>query len=244
MRIVPVGAPGKKAPAGLNLRKDRAMRTNVAIVGFVAALACSVIAHAGSLPIDPGDPNGMAGFKGSLEFPSSDNPVSLMVAVEFCVFAPGTFDDVFTVPAGDWNADHYYYTFQVLNDLLDGVFPPTWSEGYVGRFSVGIKDGDEAPGNIGYVDEPIGINPISTDLNYIPFGQIGWNFETGPPALGWPEVSDVLYYSSPYPPTWWIGSVSGNGSSAQMGLPKPQFPEPTTLALLAAGAALLGTKRT
>lgn len=166
----------------------------------------------------------------------------LAVDVDFCVYAPGKFDDSYTVPAAKWNDEHYYYAYQILNDLSDGgvPFPPPWSDGYVTRFSIGLYGltGDDQADNVWYIDNTGDATPVSVDINPVMFGQIGWEFAPSPPDLGWPKTSDVLFYSSPFPPEYWVGTVSGNASSTSWDLPNP-VPEPGALALLAVGMTAL-----
>ncbi len=187
------------------------------------------------------DPNGMLNWKGSINL--TNGSAELSVDVEYCVYAPGKFDDSFAVPAGLWDAGRYYYAYQIFNDLGYGdPMPPSWQYGYVTRFSVGLM-GDEQPADIGYVDGTGDATPTSVDINNIMFGQIGWNFQPQPPDLSWGKTSDVLFFSSPFPPERWSGTVSGNGAATSYQFPNP-IPEPAALALLGAGlAAALRARR-
>lgn len=191
-----------------------------------------------------GDANGMTGWSGSVGLMSGAE--ELAVDVEYCVYAPDMFDESFTVPAGKWDPGHYYYAYQIFNDLIDGgyPFPPPWDEGYVDRFSIGLwgLSGDDQAGNVGWVDGTGDATPASSDINSVPWGQLGWNFQLQPPELGWMVISDVLFFSSPFPPEYWNGSVSGNAAATSYEFPNP-MPEPGALALLGVGAVALCCKK-
>ena len=68
----------------------------------------------------------------------------------------------------------------------------------------------------------------------------GWDFNS--PTLNYGSTSDVLLFTSPFPPEEDTATVSGGAHIKTENLPSPT-PEPATFALLAVGAAVALARR-
>jgi len=174
------------------------------------------------------DPNGMSAWQGSQVYQGMFSAPK--VDVEYCVYAPGQFDQSY--PGEDPSNDAMYvYAYQILNTRADG--PP---DGYVSGFSVGLDQDAEAY-FIGFVDDVLGQDP--DNWHFAP-STAKWDYET---KLAYGSISDILIFCSPQEPKWNDAALSGN-FPAVGSLPSP-VPEPTTICLLslAAGGLVLRRRR-
>jgi hypothetical protein len=178
------------------------------------------------------DPNGMPAWQGVQQFRSLMNVLS--VDVEYCVYQPGSFDDSFGLdPSG---GTEYVYAYQIFNDLVPHpttMNPPM--QGSLSHFSIHLMNNEEAA-DIGFVAGP-NVDPSNSAFTQ---NTAGWDFVN--PALNYMQVSDVLYFTSPFSPEWDDGAVGGAGLGDQQDMPSPT-PEPTTLMVLGIAAVFFGARR-
>ena len=212
------------------------MRMAGLIAGGVVGLTLLLSGSASATLVDlAGDPNGMGiPWQGEKRFISDFYDV-LAVDIQYCVYAPGQF--ALSFPGEDPSGgSEYVYAYEVANDIAPHPVDPPFDPGYVTRFSVGLNDEDEQAANIGFVDGA-GQNPNASFL--VP-RTAGWDFTS--PTLNYVSTSDVLLFTSPFPPELDTATVSGGAHIKTENLPSPT-PEPATFALLAVGAAVALARR-
>jgi hypothetical protein len=215
----------------------------------VAVLLCSSASFGGLLPADPmAFHDGAMTWSGTRAFSAGSGSSALRVTVDFAVYAPGAIATSpvlgsFADPSG---GSQYVYAYQLWNDVSGGSSAVT-------SFSVGFADvldsvkDNKLPANLGFVPAyPDGIPPSSWGFTF-PGGGVAaqsavWDY-TSPLSQG--SHSNVLIYTSPYPPEWDAASVQGGRANTQA-LPSPT-PEPGTCSLFACaaacGIALVGMRR-
>jgi hypothetical protein len=177
------------------------------------------------------DPNGMPAWQGVQQFRSLMNVLS--VDIEYCVYEPGKFDDTWGLdPSGGTD---YVYAYQVFNDLDPHPTQNPPMKGSLSHFSVHLDDNEQAA-NIGFV---AGTN-VDPSNSAFTLHTAGWDFVN--PALDYMDISDVLYFTSPFGPEWDDGAITGAGLGDQQDMPSPT-PEPTTLTLLGIAAVFFGARR-
>ncbi|MEA3367807.1 MAG: PEP-CTERM sorting domain-containing protein [Planctomycetota bacterium] len=207
------------------------MRTNA----FAWCLAAVIVAGSGSAALAAplvSDPNAMSAWQGTQAFSASDVGATLQVDVEYAVYAPGAYGASGTDPSG---GSDYVYAYQAFNDQ-GGTSP-------LSTLTVGLGTGSGAA-NIGSDPSsgtPGGTAPTVSAFSGAPPSSAGyyfWRNTIDPPA----EYSEVLLFTSPNGPRWASAAVVDSGLSDSQPLPSP-VPEPATLALLAAGAGLMGLRR-
>jgi hypothetical protein len=208
------------------------MNRSATIVLVGAVVLCEMQALAGPLAIDT---TSMAGWHGSTPYA---NAYGLIGAVEFAVWAPGTF------PVGNFagyipTPGDYVYTYQAFET------------GAAALSEVGVRlVGPADPLNIGDFTGNNGFGPVagspSISASLYPFDSANWLFD----AIFAGGSTDGLAFSSPNAPSWAKARNVDDGTVAfAIPVPSPQpdnVPEPGTwtLALLAcAGAALLRRRR-
>ncbi len=180
------------------------------------------------------DPNGMGGqWQDTVRFQTA---MSVTTAdVDYCVYAPGQFALSFPGwidPNNSAYSTHYVYAYQIFNVSTAPYY------GSVTRFSIGVGTYDQ-PDNNSFIDDPSYVNPSAMQLGV---NTVGWDFNS--PELTYGNVGDILYFSSPFGPATDTATVQGTyGLTDTDWLPSPA-PEPATIALLAAGMALLARRRT
>ena len=181
------------------------------------------------------DTNAISDWQGSVLYTNVD-PIyypQLAVSVDYAVYAPGNFNASFPGQDPTAGAD-FIYAYQIFNNLTPHPGWPVWQgdEDYVTKFSVGMSGLDEQPVDAGFV-AGTGQAPSSSSL---PVGSAGWTYRVSSNKLLYGSVSAVLYYASPFGPTWDNGSVQGiNAATLPLSMPSP-LPEPASLSLLALGA--------
>jgi hypothetical protein len=166
--------------------------------------------------------------------------IDFVLDVEYCVYAPGGFGSSY--PGQDPSGGaRYVFAYRVLNNLDPYPYPPEELDGgvkgSVNTLSVGLTDGDECASDITYVADG-GNAPSSMSIN--PSSAM-WNFVGAAYQIDYGETSEILIFTSPVVPSWDNASVSGEWSDTQQ-LPSPA-PEPASLVLLAAGAAICVSRR-
>ena len=156
--------------------------------------------------------------------------------VEFCVYAPGDFDNSFPGQDPSTGTD-YVYAYQIFNDL--DFYPPPPFSGAVRGLSVGINGGDEIITHVGSIPGTGDQSPQSDDLNS---SSVWWIFGDAY-ELDKGEISDILFFTTPGVPEWDYADMDGGFPDTGQ-LPSPQgAPEPGTLALLAVAGLLLKAGR-
>jgi hypothetical protein len=194
------------------------------------------------------DSNGIPGWQGTKTFNAIFMGYSMWSAdVEYCVYAPGQFDETFGVEP---NAGHYVYAYQIT-DVQDIMYPSS----YVNLFTLGFSDKGqyddiEQVANIGWLTYTTGeVAPTASEFNPplpdVP-GSAVWTFgQSGSDPVRIGDQSTILYYSSPFEPEWDSSTVAGAGGYySTLDMPSPQgTPEPTMLVLLAFGGIFLVKKK-
>ena len=147
------------------------------------------------------DPNAMPGWSGQQEFFKTDGVFLINVKVGYAVYAPGKFDDTFSITDPSGGSD-YVYAYQVLNLLNPG------SE-EISKLSVGLIPLNGAH-NIGMVTSlPVPVGAIVPTGLHLSGSSARWNFDD--PTILYGEQSVVLFFTSPNAPRWLSGSVQDGG---------------------------------
>jgi hypothetical protein len=148
-------------------------------------------------------------------------------------------------PSDPSGGSQYVYAYQLWNDTGGSLSISAFTIGFADAADSdqGTESADKRPDNISYLSGfPSGDPPTSAAFTYPGGGgpaQSGvWNFSGGLP-IG--DHSNVLIYTSPYPPELDVGTVQGLRTNTQM-LPSP-VPEPATVLLLFFAAAQLWAMR-
>ena len=232
------------------------MRTHsVIFIGIIVAAVIFVVpaVHAGSLLGDPNAYNDGTGswpdgsWTGRVEYRGLDFLGGLVWAadIEYCVYAPGSFEDSWGLGTDPSNDQHYVYAYQVFNNLDPYPTDPEGSnmlpqQDFVNKLSIGTRDEDEQVAEYdladSYIDDVTGDRPPT--IHRIPDDKrsVIWEFG-GAQYIDYGHVSDVLLFTSPGAPEWDQASLIGQVSDKH-DLPSPA-PEPTTLVLLASAAAMV-----
>lgn len=186
------------------------------------------------------DANAIAGFHGTQDFSTSIGTLTMKGEVDYAVYAPGQFKQTFGA-GSDPSADkRYVYAYQMHN--TGGT-----ADRDLGFLSVGFDaagPGGSNPTDLGMLlvgdhgDDPSASSFIPASGP--PYNSATWNFST-PIADG--HFSEILLFTSPFPPEFYDASVQGGGLSKQSRLPSP-VPEPgTALAVCGLTIALLIRRR-
>ena len=168
--------------------------------------------------------------------------------IEYCVYAPGSFDTSWgedSDPSGD---QHYVYAYQIFNNLNPYPTNPAGStmlpqQDFVNKLTIGTRGEDEqvADNDLAdsYVDDVTGDRPPTIHRIPIDRRSVIWEFG-GAEYIDYGHVSEVLLFTSPAPPEWDQASLIGRVSTRH-DLPSPA-PEPGTLVLLSVAVAALLSK--
>jgi len=186
------------------------------------------------------DANAISGFHGTQDFSTSISGLSMKGEVDYAVYAPGKFNLTFGAGSDPSSNQRYVYAYQMHN--TGGT-----ADRDLGFLSVGFDGsgpGGSNPANFGMLlvgdhgDDPSLSSLIPTSGP--PYNSATWNFSTPIPDS---HYSEILLFTSPFPPEFYDASVQGGGVSKQSRLPSP-VPEPGT-ALAACGmiGALLIRRR-
>jgi len=215
-------------------------------VGLVVLFACTSAAMGSYLPFDPNAYNdGTTTWRGTQPFAASI-PVpgfNVMVNVDYAVYAPGAFSTSAALgnPTDPSNGLQYVYAYQLWNNVGGDSALSAFSVGFADAAdSDGATEGtNKLPANIGYVNitGDTGVSPSSQAFTYSLAGNAQsafWDYSSGLPVGG---HSNVLIYTSPYPPETDTAMVQGSLSDTQR-LPSP-VPEPATGLLLGVATAFL-----
>ena len=176
------------------------------------------------------DANAIAGFHGTQDFSTTLATLTMKGEVDYAVYAPGQFKLTFGAGSDPSNDQRYVYAYQMHN--TGGM-----SDRDLGFLSVGFDQsgpGGSNPGHLGFLNNNLGDDPSSSLFVPAagPFHSATWNFANTIPDG---HFSEILIFTSPFPPAFYDSSVQGGGLSRQSRLPSP-VPEPAT-ALLACGLA-------
>ena len=207
------------------------------LVAAAAAMLCSTKAFSAILATDA---NAMSGFHGTQDFSTVISSLSMKGEVDYAVYEPGKFKLTFG-PGSDPSADkRYVYAYQLHN--TGGT-----SDRDLGFLSVGIDQNGPAKfdaTNIGIIlvgdhgDDPSASSFIPAGGP--PYNSATWNFQTTIPDA---HFSEILLFTSAYPPAFYDSTVQGGGLAKQSRLPSP-VPEPgTALTACGMGVALLLRRR-
>lgn len=186
------------------------------------------------------DANAMSGFHGTQDFSTTIATLTMKGEVDYAVYEPGKFKLTFG-PGSDPSSDkRYVYAYQMHN--TGGT-----ADRDLGFLSVGIDQNTPArfdPADIGIIlvgdhgDDPS--QSLFIPVAGPPYNSATWNFQTPIPDA---HFSEILLFTSPYPPAFYDSSVQGGGLSKQSRLPSP-VPEPgTALTACGMGIALLLRRR-
>jgi hypothetical protein len=179
------------------------------------------------------DVNAIPGFHGTQDFSTAIGTLTMKGEADYAVYSPGQFKLTFGAGSDPSADSKYVYAYQLHN--TGGT-----SDRDLGFLSVGFDQtapGKDNPTNIGILlvgdhgDDPSASSFISTSGP--PYTSATWNFATAIPDG---HTSEILLFTSPYPPAFYDASVQGGGLSKQGRLPSP-VPEPGT-ALLACGMSM------
>jgi hypothetical protein len=207
---------------------------------LLAAAAASLWGTRAYSAILATDANAIPGFHGTQDFSTAVGTLSMKGEVDYAVYAPGQFKLTFG-PGSDPSADKgYVYAYQMHN--TGGT-----ADRDLGFLSVGFNPasaGGSNPTDLGIIlvgdhgDDPSSSSFIPASGP--PYASATWNFTTTLPDG---HFSEILLFTSPFPPEFYDSSVQGGGLSKQSRLPSP-VPEPGT-ALAACGlmGALLVRRR-
>lgn len=207
---------------------------NLSAAGF-AVLLLAGIAAAGPLPTDP---NAIPGWQGSKVLTSA----KITATVEYAVYAPGDFDTSLALdtPVDPSLDSDYVYAYEVFAGALPvkdltvqttlGAIPMSYvGTNHIDHYSFNPELGT-APNNWFF---NTGTNPTRVT-------NAKWTSSLGIPSGG---HSDILFFTSPFPPQFLTSSISGGGTNiATSTLPSP-IPEPTTAALSVIAAVCLFAAR-
>jgi len=210
------------------------------LVAAAAAMLWGTRAYSAILATDA---NAVAGFHGTQDFSTSLGTLTMKGEVDYAVYAPGQFAQTFGAGSDPSNNQRYVYAYQMHN--TGGT-----ADRDLGLLSVGFDaagPGGSNPGNLGMLlvgdhgDDPSSSSFVPAGGP--PFNSATWNFTTAIPDS---HYSEILLFTSPFPPEFFDSSVQGGGLSKQSRLPSPgPVPEPGS-ALAACGmlGALLIRRRT
>ena len=197
--------------------------------GMLGIVASGLVLGAGSAEaglLSSNSGGAIPAYTGSQLFSASSTGFSVSANVDYAVFAPGAFGAAF--PGQDpSNGTEYVYAYQIEN--FDTA---------VNKLTVGL-DGDEPLGSVGFVSDAGLIDP-SASL-FVGSGPTSSAWDFAPNSLLNTSSSSILIFTSAAAPEWDSGTVSAQ-FLATHDLPSP-LPEPASLGLIAAGAALVGLKR-
>ena len=178
------------------------------------------------------DVNAMAGFHGTQDFSTAIGTLTMKGEADYAVYEPGKFN--LTFHGGDPSANkRYVYAYQLHN--TGGT-----TDRDLGFLSVGFDQNSPArfnPADLGMLlvgdhgDDPSSSSFIPASGP--PYNSATWNFQTAIPDA---HYSEILLFTSQYPPAFYDSSVQGGGLSKQSRLPSP-VPEPGT-ALAACGMTM------
>lgn len=197
----------------------------------IVALAVASMAGQSWGGVLAGDPNGMAGWQGTVAF--SGDYVS--ASLDYCVYDPAgaamAWPTLLTNHAGD-----YLYMYQIV-DVTAGP-QPSWA--YITQFSVGL-DGDESVDIIGAFPSPGGsqVHPSNFEISTDKL-TAKWYYN---PRINAGQTSELMYFACPYGPETDQSTMSGFFPVATHNVPSPAVPEPATMALLCAGGLLAIRRR-
>ncbi len=200
----------------------------------VVVLACSSAAMASWLPFDGNAlTSGTTTWRGTVPFVFSLGSGTLAVNVDYAVYAPGQFGTSTELgnPTDPSGGNDYVYAYEIWNN--------TGGNQGVASFTVGLVPSNPEPANQGSVSDPsnAGVPPLNYDFSNGSQSAV-WSYGTSTPlAVG--KYSNILIYTSPYPPEWDSATVqSANALFNTESLPSP-VPEPATGTLLGIAAVLL-----
>jgi hypothetical protein len=216
----------------------------IALLGFGSA------AQGGLLPTDPQAYNdGTMTWSGTQAYAAGSGTNSLKTTVDYAVYAPGQFNNSSALgnPTDPSGGSQYVYAYQLWNNTGGSLAISAFTLGFADAADSdkGTEAADKQPANIGYLaGTPSGDPPTGEAFTYAggsgPAQSGVWNFSGGVPAG---DHSNVLIFTSPYPPEFDLGTVQGGRTSTQM-LPSP-VPEPaSSLLLFFFAAAFLAATRT
>ena len=210
-------------------------RSTLRIVSVIVLLAAGAV-QAGVLVDDSNayDDGGTV-WQGRVEFRGFEFLDGLVWAadIEYCVYAPGSFDVSWGDGSDPSNDQHYVYAYQIFNNLdpyPDDQASILAQQDFVDTLTVGINGGDEEAANDTYIASTGDKPPHTHTING---SSVLWEFIGGTWQINYGDTSDVLLFTSPYAPEWDFATLSGQYLDTEQ-LPSPT-PEPATLGLLIIG---------
>ena len=219
---------------------------------IVVVIAMAVAANTAAAGVLAVDGNALAGFKGTKNFDVTVLSFVLVSEIDYAVYAPGQFETSFGLGSDPSLGAHFVYAYQVFNDPGNTTATREITELSVGFADlVDLLNDDELPANIGFLPNVFGnfgVDPVSSSFfGAAPGGSAVFSFIGGEiPLL---DQSEILLYTSPFPPEFDAGTVKGLiATSPDMInhiLPSPNaVPEPGTLTLGILGMMLVMGCRT
>jgi hypothetical protein len=207
------------------------------ILAAAAAMLCGTKAYSAILATDA---NAVAGFHGTQDFSSANLGLTMKGEVDYAVYAPGQFKLTFGAGSDPSNDKSYVYAYQLHNTGGTADRDPAFlSVGFDGAFSGGSNSSNIGMLLVGdHGDDPSSFSFIPAGGP--PFNSATWNFTSPIPDT---HYSEILLFTSAFPPEFYDASVQGGGLSKQSRLPSP-VPEPgTVLAACGMMGALLIRRR-
>ena len=179
---------------------------------YLAVIAMAVAANTAAAGVLAVDGNALAGFKGTKNFDATVLPFVLVSEIDYAVYAPGQFEASFGLGADPSGGTHFVYAYQVFNDPGNTGANREITEMSVGFADlVDLFDDNELPANIGFLPNVFGnfgVDPVSSSqFGNAPGGSAVFSFIGGEiPLLG---QSEILIYTSPFPPEFDAATVKG-----------------------------------
>lgn len=203
---------------------------------FALVATLSSTAMAGPLPTDPAGMGGV--WQGSKVISST----KITATVEYAVYAPGQFDQsglaFLNFPADPSLDADYVYAYEVFSSSIP------FKDLTVATLAGSVPNAYWNTNHVDNVFAPNGGTAPTAEIFNLSDHIFNAKWTFGTPFATGTGFSNILYFTSPFGPTFNTASISGGSTNlASSTLPSP-VPEPATVMLAAiAAACLLGVRR-